>query len=134
MGCESVRRRMGLGCGLCKDLGGAGGNGGGHGGCRGPGVQDRAGSWQESGGLGAGVWGWCAQRGGFGGQRDSGRGPLVRRVQLALPWPESPWVPLRVRILHQGQTLREVRANITVEVKPSVPPRAQQLRCPPCQD
>ncbi|XP_049659535.1 chordin isoform X3 [Accipiter gentilis] len=28
---------------------------------------------------------------------------------------ESPWVPLRVRILHQGQTLREVRANITVE-------------------
>ncbi|XP_038039621.1 chordin isoform X1 [Anas platyrhynchos] len=28
---------------------------------------------------------------------------------------ESPWVPLRVRILHQGRTLREVRANITVE-------------------
>ncbi|XP_025926775.1 chordin [Apteryx rowi] len=28
---------------------------------------------------------------------------------------ESPWVPLRVRILHQGQVLREVRANITVE-------------------
>ncbi|KAI1235949.1 Chordin, partial [Lamprotornis superbus] len=28
---------------------------------------------------------------------------------------ESPWVPLRVRILHQGQTLREVHANITVE-------------------
>ncbi|XP_061308351.1 chordin isoform X1 [Pezoporus flaviventris] len=28
---------------------------------------------------------------------------------------ESPSVPLRVRILHQGQTLREVHANITVE-------------------
>uniref|UniRef100_A0A8C5ULX6 Chordin n=7 Tax=Passeriformes TaxID=9126 RepID=A0A8C5ULX6_9PASS len=28
---------------------------------------------------------------------------------------ESPWVPLRVRILHQEQTLREIRANITVE-------------------
>ncbi|XP_052541464.1 chordin isoform X3 [Tympanuchus pallidicinctus] len=28
---------------------------------------------------------------------------------------ESPWVPLRVRILHQGQTLREVHANITME-------------------
>ncbi|XP_059711660.1 chordin isoform X3 [Haemorhous mexicanus] len=28
---------------------------------------------------------------------------------------ESPRVPLRVRIVHQGQTLREVRANITVE-------------------
>uniref|UniRef100_A0A8D2MFC2 Chordin n=1 Tax=Zonotrichia albicollis TaxID=44394 RepID=A0A8D2MFC2_ZONAL len=28
---------------------------------------------------------------------------------------ESPWVPLRVRILHQGQTLHEVHANITVE-------------------
>ncbi|KFR00543.1 Chordin, partial [Nipponia nippon] len=28
---------------------------------------------------------------------------------------ESPWVPLRVRILHQGQMLREVHANITVE-------------------
>lgn len=39
----------------------------------------------------------------------------------ALPCPESPWVPLRVRILHQGRTLREVRANITVEVRPSPP-------------
>ncbi|XP_009704618.1 PREDICTED: chordin-like, partial [Cariama cristata] len=29
----------------------------------------------------------------------------------------SPWVPLRVRILHQSQTLREVHANITVEVQ-----------------
>ncbi|KFP87395.1 Chordin, partial [Acanthisitta chloris] len=28
---------------------------------------------------------------------------------------ESSWVPLRVRILHQDQTLREVRTNITVE-------------------
>ncbi|KFO74939.1 Chordin, partial [Cuculus canorus] len=28
---------------------------------------------------------------------------------------ESPWVPLRVRILHQGQTLREVHTNITME-------------------
>ncbi|RMC02011.1 hypothetical protein DUI87_21173 [Hirundo rustica rustica] len=28
---------------------------------------------------------------------------------------ESPWVPLRVRILHQDQTLREVHTNITVE-------------------
>ncbi|XP_048811051.1 chordin isoform X2 [Lagopus muta] len=28
---------------------------------------------------------------------------------------ESPWVPLRVRILHQGQMLREVHANITME-------------------
>uniref|UniRef100_A0A8C3JPE4 Chordin n=1 Tax=Calidris pygmaea TaxID=425635 RepID=A0A8C3JPE4_9CHAR len=28
---------------------------------------------------------------------------------------ESPWVPLRVRILHQGQTLREIRANISRE-------------------
>ncbi|NWX94574.1 CHRD protein, partial [Nothoprocta pentlandii] len=28
---------------------------------------------------------------------------------------ESPWVPLRVCILHQGRVLREVRANITVE-------------------
>lgn len=30
-------------------------------------------------------------------------------------------MPLRVRILHQGRTLREVRANITVEVQPSPP-------------
>nr|XP_025950552.1 chordin isoform X1 [Dromaius novaehollandiae] len=28
---------------------------------------------------------------------------------------ELPWVPLRVRILHQGRVLREVHANITVE-------------------
>lgn len=49
------------------------------------------------------------QRGGFGAQLS------------ALPCPESPWVPLRVRILHQGRTLREVRANITVEVRPSPP-------------
>ncbi|XP_009988994.1 PREDICTED: chordin, partial [Tauraco erythrolophus] len=29
--------------------------------------------------------------------------------------PKSSWVPLRVRILHQGQMLREVRTNITME-------------------
>lgn len=72
---------------------------------------------QEFGGL-------LSQRVGLEGQRDSdGRSP-VQWVQCPLPCPESPWVPLRVRILHQGQMLREVHANITVEVKPSVPPCA----------
>lgn len=72
---------------------------------------------------------WCrsfggsGQRGGLGRQRRSALRPPIRWVQPSLSWPESPWVPLRVRILHQDQTLREVHANITVEVKPSIPLR-----------
>ncbi|KGL91912.1 Chordin, partial [Charadrius vociferus] len=40
---------------------------------------------------------------------------LISRGLLEPGAGESPWVPLRVRILHQGQTLREVRTNITLE-------------------
>ncbi|XP_065604136.1 chordin isoform X3 [Cyrtonyx montezumae] len=40
---------------------------------------------------------------------------LMARGLLEPSAGESPWVPLRVRILHQGQTLREVHANITME-------------------
>eukprot|EP00076_Gallus_gallus_P024614 XP_015146860.1 chordin isoform X3 [Gallus gallus] len=40
---------------------------------------------------------------------------LMARGLLEPGAEESPWVPLRVRILHQGQTLREAHANITME-------------------
>ncbi|KFP83427.1 Chordin, partial [Apaloderma vittatum] len=43
---------------------------------------------------------------------------------------ESSWVPLRVCILHEGQTLREIRANITAEVKSSAPLRAPAAAMP----
>lgn len=68
----------------------------------------------QGSGRAARMWGVAVgeqggQRAGFGAQLS------------APPCAESPWVPLRVRILHQGRTLREVRANITVEVRPSPP-------------
>uniref|UniRef100_A0A8V0Z0R4 Chordin n=1 Tax=Gallus gallus TaxID=9031 RepID=A0A8V0Z0R4_CHICK len=57
---------------------------------------------------------------------------LMARGLLEPGAEESPWVPLRVRILHQGQTLREAHANITMEVQPSPSPAQRAIQSVLC--
>lgn len=89
-------------------------------------------AWGRVGGCGGGL---CKdvglQRGGFGEQRAQPHAQPPPAAPTPLPCPESPWVPLRVRILHQGQTLREAHANITMEVQPSPSPCPRYSSVPP---